>query len=188
MMSAVRVLVLGALERRGVAHGYQILTDLKSWRVETWTSVKPGSIYHALSQLEAQDMIKPSATAPGAKLGPARTEYSLTAEGKQELTALIEAALKSPELEQQSAGIALMEMLPRERVIALLEERLKTFEAVPTFLRTLPIEPIPSEPSKHPELIALWCGYFEAMADSTQKLLAAIKAGNYKFSDEEREP
>jgi DNA-binding PadR family transcriptional regulator len=186
-MSAVRVLVLGALERHGVAHGYQILNDLKSWRVETWTSIKPGSIYHALSQLESQGMIKPSATITGAKLGPARTEYSLTTEGKKELTALIETALKSPDLEQQSAGIALMEMLPRDRVITLLEERLKTFEAVPTFLRTLPTEPIPSEPSKHPELIALWCRYFEAIADSTQKLIAAIKAGNYKFKDEETE-
>lgn len=168
-----------------MAHGYQILTDLQSWRVETWTSVKPGSIYHALSQLESQGMIEPSATAPGAKLGPARTEYSLTVEGKQELSVLIEAALRSPELEQQSAGIALMEMLPRERVLALLEERLKTFEAVPIFLRTLPTEPIPSEPSKHPELIALWCGYFEAMVDSTQKLIAAISAGSYRFRDEE---
>ena len=151
-MSAVRVLVLGALERHRVAHGYQILNDLKSWRVETWTSIKPGSIYHALSQLESQRMIEPSATVTGTKLGPARTEYRLTTEGKKELTALIETALKSPELEQQSAGIALMEMLPRDRVITLLEERLKSFEAVPTFLRTLQPSPSPANRRNIPSL------------------------------------
>jgi len=182
-MSSVKLLVLGAFARRNVAHGYRIYRDLLDWRVDTWTHVKPGSIYHALSQLEAQGMIKPQKQREK-KLGPARTEYVLTMNGHTEFITLLENALKSNDFIELSAGIAFMEMLSREQVLALLKERLVTVSAVPPFLKTLPTEDIPSEPSKHPELMNVWIDYFESAKETTEKLITAIEAGKYLFKNE----
>ena len=57
-MNVVRLLVLGILKERRRAHGYAIRRELLSWRVETWTNVKPGSIYHAIRQLAKEGMLK----------------------------------------------------------------------------------------------------------------------------------
>jgi len=183
-MSAVRLLVLGAIARRGIAHGYGVHQDLTSWRADTWTNVKPGSIYHALEKLAAQGMIEPTNSGDSTKLGPARTEYAITGEGKQEFIRLLEAALKNNDFQMAAAGIAFMELLPRARVIELLEERLDSLHSTVSFLRTLPTQPIPADPSKHPELIGLWVGYFEYAVSSTESLLQALRSGSYLFIDE----
>jgi DNA-binding PadR family transcriptional regulator len=185
-VSAIRLLVLGTIRRRGIAHGYRVYRDLTAWRAETWTSVKPGSIYHAIAQLESQGLIVPTDAGQGAKLGPSRTEYKLTAQGETEFTALLETALKAIDIELLAAGIAFMEMLPRDRVLALLHERLTSLQAIPVFLKTLPTEPIPSVPSRHPELIDLWVGYVESGIRSTQHLIGALEMGKYAFLNERR--
>lgn len=184
-MSAVRLLVLGALVRRKIAHGYRVYQDLTSWRADTWTSVKPGSIYHALEKLETQEMIKAVALKESdVKLGPSRTEFQLTAKGEAEFIRLLESALKSNDFQLLAAGIAFMEFLPRKRVVELLEERLVSLKQVDSFLHTLPTESIPTDPSKHPELIEVWIGYFEYAQTATQKLIQSIEAGNYVFKGE----
>ena len=182
-MSSVKLLVLGAFARRNRAHGYRIYRDLLDWHVDTWTNVKPGSIYHAFSQLEKQRIIK-SKKAVGAKLGPARAEYILTEKGYTEFISLLESALKSNDFIELSAGIAFMEMLSRERVLTLLKERLNAVRAIPPFLKTLPTESIPSEPSKHPELINVWIDYFDSAIITTEKLIKVIEAGKYIFKNE----
>lgn len=53
-MSAIRLLVLGAVRQHGRAHGYQIRNDLEFWGAHEWSNAKPGSIYHALKQLAKQ--------------------------------------------------------------------------------------------------------------------------------------
>jgi DNA-binding PadR family transcriptional regulator len=186
-MSSVRLLVLGTILRRGITHGYGVYQDLTSWRAETWTSVKPGSIYHALEKLESQGMIRAENSGDSVKLGPSRTEYTLTIQGNTEFISLLESALKSNDFQLLAAGIAFMEMLPRQHVIALLEERLISLKEVDIFLNTLPTESIPSDPSKHPELVGMWVGYFEYAIVATQKLIQSLKSGNYIFKKEEPE-
>ncbi|THF83442.1 PadR family transcriptional regulator [Cohnella fermenti] len=185
-MSAARLLVLGALARRGIAHGYGVHQDLVSWRADTWTSVKPGSIYHALEKLASQGLIEPSSSEDSTKLGPARTEYAITEEGRQEFIRLLEAALKNNDFQMVAAGIAFMEFLPRARAARLLEERLDSLRATVSFLRTLPTQPIPADPSKHPELVGLWVGYFDYAVASTESLLQALRSGSYLFIDEQK--
>lgn len=107
---------------------------MTTWRVDTWTNVKPGSIDHALDKLESQGMIETAASGAGAKLGPSRKEYSVTKQGKAEFFRLLEAALVSPDILQFSAGVAFMEWLPRNEVIALLEQRRTVLE--PSHFRT----------------------------------------------------
>ena len=96
----------------------------------------------------------------------------------------METAIRAIDIEISAAGIAFMEMLPRDGVIALLNERLTSLQVIPIFLKTLPIEHIPSEPSKHPELIGLWVGYVESAITSTQNLIKSLENGKYAFLNE----
>ena len=145
----VRLFILGILKRRGSAHGYRMFRDLAEWRVETWTVIRPGSIYHALTQLEKQGLIAQTPQATGQKLGPAKSEYKLTAAGDKEFFHLLELTLQDSNLIELSVGIAFMEYLPRQNVIALLKQRQEAQKQIPTFLHTLPTEEIPSTPAKH---------------------------------------
>lgn len=183
-LSTVRLLVLGAIRRRGITHGYGVHQDLTAWRADTWTNVKPGSIYHAMEKLSAQGLIRGEDSGDSVKRGPARTEYALTPAGEETFRTLLEEALKSNEFEQMAAGIAFMEALPRGRVIALLEERLAAQQASAAFLRTLPIESLPTVPSKHPELVGLWAGYMSHAVSATERLLQSLREGKYAFAGE----
>jgi DNA-binding PadR family transcriptional regulator len=186
-MSAVKLLVLGAIVRRGAAHGYAVHQDLAAWRAETWTSIKRGSIYHALEKLESQGMIQAAETGNEEKLGPARTEYTLTEEGRKQFIALLEEALGSNDFQQLAAGIAFMELLPRDHVVSLLQARLSTLRQTVSFLQTLPTEPVPSDPSKHPELVGMWVGYMEYVTSTTQHLIRSIQSGKYVFQGETKD-
>ncbi|MDR9854975.1 PadR family transcriptional regulator [Paenibacillus sp. VCA1] len=183
-MSTVRLLVLGTILRRGVSHGYGVYNDLTSWRAETWTNVKPGSIYHALEKLEAQGLTRTETSDPQVKLGPSRTEYSVTEQGKTEFETLLRSALQSFEIQTFAVGIAFMDMLPRREVLELLERRASALKESAAFLRTLPTEEAPSEPSKHPELVGIWEQYVENELSGTLKLIGKLESGTYKFAGE----
>lgn len=185
-MSEVRLLVLGAIKRRTHAHGYRISRDLKDWRVDTWTVVRSGSIYHAMSQLEKEKYIATvEIDGDTRKLGPAKAEYTLTAAGEQLFINLLEESLKNINLIELSVGIAFMEYLPRSRVVELLEERAAAQRQVAGFLQTLPTEEQPSTPAKHPELIRIWSESYDHAATSTSKLIEAITSGKYVFNNKE---
>lgn len=183
-MSTVRLLVLGSMLRRGVSHGYGVYNDLTSWRAETWTNVKPGSIYHALEKLEAQGLTRAEASENHVKLGPSRTEYSVTEQGKAEFESLLRSALQSFEIQTFAVGIAFMDMLPRGEVIRLLSDRASALKESASFLRTLPAEEMPSEPSKHPELTGLWENYVSSELSNTLNLITKLEAGKYRFLGE----
>ncbi|WP_410874555.1 hypothetical protein [Nocardia sp. A7] len=57
-MKPVRLLVMGALRRRGRAHGYQIDVDLESWGAHEWSTATSGSVYHALESMSGQGLIE----------------------------------------------------------------------------------------------------------------------------------
>ncbi|HJP80920.1 MAG TPA: PadR family transcriptional regulator [Candidatus Saccharimonadales bacterium] len=181
----IRLLILGILKRRNSAHGYRMYRDLVEWRVETWTVIRPGSIYHALAQMEKQGLIAEVSTTEGEKLGPSKIEYKLTVSGEKEFTRLLEATLKDINLIELSAGIAFMEYLPRQEVLNLLKQRQETQKQIPVFLHTLPTEDIPATPAKHPELIRIWADSYADAAASTEKLIQAIQSGKYIFKNEE---
>lgn len=183
----IRLLILGILKRRSSAHGYRMYRDLVEWRVETWTVIRPGSIYHALAQMEKQGFITEASLAVNKKIGPSKTEYRLSATGEQEFIRLLEIALKDINLIELSVGIAFMEHLPRQRVATLLKQRQKAQEQIPTFLNSLPSEDTPTTPARHPELIRVWADSYSNAAASTQKLFNAIQSGRYSFKNEEKE-
>lgn len=182
-MSVVRLLVLGSVIRNQPAHGYRILSDLKKWRVETWTSVKSGSIYHAITQLEKQQFLVSVESRADKKLGPAKTEYRLTQAGRTEFFALLHDALLSLDIEDFSAGVVFMSFLTRDAALALLQERVTKLREVPTFLDTLPTNPQANDPSQHPELITTWSAHMNDMANATEAMIQRITSGAYTFNE-----
>src|SRR5690606_27723982 len=98
-MSTVRLLVLGVMRRQQPTHGYAVRQELLSWRADTWTNVKPGSIYHALKQLTQEGKLRALGT-EGSSHGPGRTIFELTAAGEDEFRTLMDAALVSIDMEE----------------------------------------------------------------------------------------
>ncbi|MGW1072489.1 PadR family transcriptional regulator [Streptomyces sp. NPDC002537] len=130
-MSAIRLLVLGAVRRHGRAHGYQVRSDLEFWGAHEWSNAKPGSIYHALKTMAKQGLLIAHDTAPSEAGGPPRTEYELTGEGEQEYFRLLREALSSHDqkVDVLTAGVGFLVDLPRAEAIALLKRRVESLRA-----------------------------------------------------------
>jgi len=91
-MSAIRLFILGTLDRGGAMHGHQIRRAAQVDRTELWTDFKAGSIYAALPRMAADGTVTVSHSE---KVGnrPERTVYAITEVGRAELAAVRDAAL-----------------------------------------------------------------------------------------------
>jgi len=158
-MNTTQLLVLGAIALRKQTHGYIVYRELTEWRADTWACIKPGSIYHALTQLEKQQYIESIKNEPGEK-GGARTLYAITGKGDAALKEGIETALESLEMDQYSAGIALRRLIPHEVLLQTQEKRLENLQSIHQFMRTIPKKEGGSPPEE-PGLVDYWTGFFE---------------------------
>ncbi|MCV7431207.1 PadR family transcriptional regulator [Mycolicibacterium bacteremicum] len=180
----VRLLVLGVVRSRGELHGYAIHKELTSWRVDTWTAVKPPSIYHAVKQLAREGFLC-AAQPEGSPRGPSRVSYAVTPAGQREFLSLLQQALVSPDIEELGAGIAFMRCLPRARVAELLRTQLGTTRDIETQLQQMkPQWPDTGEAPHAGHLLDLWSGSFAAHAVWTAGMLDRIAAGEFTFADE----
>ncbi len=105
-MSAIRLFILGTLDRGGPMHGHQIRRVAQVDRTELWTDFKVGSIYAALQRMSADGTV---AVSHSEKVGnrPERTVYAITDAGRSELTALRDAALAWVGLRPEVVDLAL---------------------------------------------------------------------------------
>ncbi len=87
-------------------YGHQIRRDARVDRTELWSEVKPGSLYSALHRLQTERLIEPVRTEQQGKL-PARTVYAITNEGRRELRALREEALREVTMRPDPVDLAL---------------------------------------------------------------------------------
>ena len=175
-------MVLGILHDTDEAHGYTILQKLNSWQAETWTAIKPGSVYHALGQFEKHHLAENLGSKQGG--GPAATGYRITQKGKDELYTLVEKALVSYDQEEFAAGLAWMHILSRSKAVELAGQRLTAYHEICAFMDTLPRDDIPEEPSRHPEIIGSWQAIFTATTKWQEDFMKRIENGAYKFSDD----
>ncbi|MFE3442984.1 PadR family transcriptional regulator [Nocardia sp. NPDC059180] len=183
-MSAVRLLVLGVLRRQQPSHGYAVRQELLSWRADTWTNVKPGSIYHALKQLTQEGKLRALGTEDSSR-GPGRTMFELTESGEEEFGALLDAALISVDMEELGAAIAFMDVLPRAHVIdRLREQRRLSREMRDDLLAMVPEFPGRHEAPHFTDLLELWSGVFENLSGWTSGVLARLEAGEYRMADD----
>lgn len=176
-------MVLGVMHQHKQTHGYQVYHELISWQAESWTKIRPGSIYHALTQLEKQGMLLNHGLKDGQK-GLSKTVYSITKKGESELLRLIEEALLSYDQEAFTAGLAFMSVLSRQKATLLAEERLNNHTATVIFLSKLPRTDVPATPQQHSAIITSWSAVFDATAKWQRQFIRDLKSGLYRFEDD----
>ncbi|MDJ0461651.1 PadR family transcriptional regulator [Streptomyces sp. H27-C3] len=186
-MSAIRLLVLGAVRQHGRAHGYQVRNDLEFWGAHEWSNAKPGSIYHALKQLAKQEMLHAHEIAPSAVGGPPRTEYELTDKGTEEFFALLREALTAydQKMDVLSAGVGFIVDLGRAEVIELLKRRVRGLEEWRSSVTGYYTPDDGPESLGHiGEITHMWVHSAEAGAEWTRGLIERIEGGAYTFAGE----
>ncbi|MEU6165154.1 PadR family transcriptional regulator [Streptomyces tanashiensis] len=186
-MSAIRLLVLGAVKQHGRAHGYQVRNDLEYWGAHEWSHAKPGSIYHALKQMAKQGLLHAHEVAPSAVGGPPRVEYELTESGTQEYFALLREALTTydQKMDVLSAAIGFMVDLPREEAAELLRRRVRALDewraAVTEYYTP---EGGPEQLGHIGEIMHMWVHSADAGKEWTLGLIERIEGGAYVFAGE----
>ncbi|RPK94652.1 MULTISPECIES: PadR family transcriptional regulator [Streptomyces] len=186
-MSAIRLLVLGAVRMHGRAHGYQVRNDLEYWGAHEWSNAKPGSIYHALKQMAKQGLLLAHETAPSTAGGPPRTEYEVTDAGLAEYRTLLRDAIRSYDqnIDVLSAAIGFIVDLPREEAVALLKERIEGMrEWRNSVTEYYTPEEGPESLGHIGEIMNLWVHSADAGAEWTRGLIARIEGGAYVFAGE----
>ena len=105
-MSAIRLFILGTLDRGGPMHGHQIRRAAQVDRTELWTDFKAGSIYAALPRMASDGTV---AVTHSEKVGnrPERTVYEITEAGRGELRAVRDAVFASTGLRPDPVDLAL---------------------------------------------------------------------------------
>ncbi|MFF3621017.1 PadR family transcriptional regulator [Streptomyces sp. NPDC002467] len=186
-MSAIRLLILGAVRQHGRAHGYQVRNDLEFWGAHEWSNAKPGSIYHALKQMAKQGLLVAHEVAPSTVGGPPRVEYEINDKGTEEYFTLLREALSSHEQKTDvlSAGIGFIVDLPRDEAVALLRKRIAGLEqwrsAVTGYYTP---EGGPEQLGHIGEIMNLWVHSADAGAEWTRGLIERIEGGAYTFAGE----
>ncbi|MDF6020276.1 PadR family transcriptional regulator [Streptomyces sp. JH34] len=186
-MSAIRLLVLGAVRQHRRAHGYQVRNDLEYWGAHEWSNAKPGSVYHALKQMAKQGLLLAHEVAPSTAGGPPRTEYEMTDLGEQEFFTLLRASLTSYDqsVDVLSAGIGFIVDLERGEAVALLRERVAAIEG---WRASVTEHYTPSEGPESlghiGEIMNMWVHSADAGAEWTRGLIARLEAGAYTFAGE----
>ncbi|MEK8143812.1 PadR family transcriptional regulator [Streptomyces sp. M10(2022)] len=186
-MSAIRLLVLGAVRQHGRAHGYQVRNDLEYWGAHEWSNAKPGSVYHALKQMAKQGLLIAHEIAPSTAGGPPRTEYEITEQGTAEYHCLLREALTSydQKMDVLSAGIGFIVDLERSEVVGLLRERIAAIEAWRASVTEYYTPEAGPESLGHiGEIMNLWVHTADTGAEWTRGLIARIEAGAYSFAGE----
>ncbi|MEV4036461.1 PadR family transcriptional regulator [Streptomyces umbrinus] len=186
-MSAIRLLVLGAVRQHGRAHGYQVRNDLEYWGAHEWSNAKPGSIYHALKQMAKQGLLLAHEIAPSTAGGPPRTEYEITEAGTGEYLTLLRHYLTAYDQKPDvlTAALGFMVDLEREEVLELLEERVRAIEewrkGVTEYYTP---EEGPEQLGHIGEIMNFWVTSADTGAQWTRGLIERIRGGAYVFSGE----
>jgi DNA-binding PadR family transcriptional regulator len=179
------MLVLGVVKLVGEAHGYVVRRELKSWSADSWANVQPGSIYHALKSLAKDGLLEPVGTAESDE-GPARVTYKITAAGEHELHDLLGHALGDATAgnDEVSAGVAMINLVPRKQAVVLLKNRLAGLEGQLTPTRHgITSMPEMGKPAHVSELFRLWLVHLEGQVRWTRELIERLEAGAYELTD-----
>ncbi|MEV0245228.1 PadR family transcriptional regulator [Nocardia sp. NPDC050712] len=186
-MTAVRLLVLGAVRRRGRAHGYQVRADLESWGAHEWARATSGSVYHALKSLTKDELLRAHDTMPSEAGGPPRTEYELTTAGEQAHQQLLRSALahRDPRLDLLAAAVGFIDDLPRADAIALLRDRARELgEWRASITTNLPPDTDLETWGPVGEVLGLWLDTADSRTAWTQRLIARLEGGAFTMADD----
>jgi DNA-binding PadR family transcriptional regulator len=121
MLTKNDLLVLGLLLDRPM-HGYEINQYVKAEGVTTWFDISTAAIYYSLGKLRRQNLISEARARSG---GAERSVYHVTEQGREQFFAGMEDTLASEEpiRFEYDLGIFLLNKLPQNRALELLEKR-----------------------------------------------------------------
>jgi DNA-binding PadR family transcriptional regulator len=186
-LKPVRLLVLGALRRRGRAHGYQVRADLEAWGAHEWSTATSGSVYHALKSMAGQGLLKAHETVPSEAGGPPRIEYQLTGKGDEEYFALLRQALSDsqPSLDVLGAAVGLIEDLSRDQALQMLRQRARAMDQ----WRESIITHVPQGTDLDSwgpvgEVLTLWLTTADYGATWTHRLIRRLEEGAFTMADD----
>jgi DNA-binding PadR family transcriptional regulator len=95
-VNLTRLMALGTLARYGPQHGHQIRRLAEVTNVGEWGGVSVGALYRELRTMEREGLVELVRTEQVGRR-PARTVYQITADGRLELVALREQAIRLAE-------------------------------------------------------------------------------------------
>jgi DNA-binding PadR family transcriptional regulator len=123
-MNSTRLFILGSLARGGAMYGHQIRRAAQVDRTELWTDIKQGSLYSALHRMAAEGVIEVVRTEHQGSM-PARTVYTITPAGREELQVLRDQALRQTRLRPDPVDLALQNTqdMSEEELRVVLENR-----------------------------------------------------------------
>ncbi len=121
-MSKNEIAILGLLAESPM-HGYQIHQEITRREMEYWAKIKLASIYTTLTRLEEGGLIRSEKEKVGNT--PERTVYSITEQGRSQLSEMVEHFLREEDRPEWpfGLGVAFIQGAPRERVLAALQHR-----------------------------------------------------------------
>ncbi len=123
-MSAARLLILGVLQLKSPAHGYEIRRELELWRAEQWAHIAYGSIYFALNKMAEEGLVETVGTDQVGNR-PARRLYAITDAGEQEFQRLLRDYWwdRKPFIDPFQVALTFMNKMPREELLRALRFR-----------------------------------------------------------------
>lgn len=143
-MSA-RLLVLGMLLQSPL-HGYEIRKMVEQNGMDAWSGVLPGSIYHALHQMEREGLVALEGTEQAGNR--MRAIYAISDQGRDEFANLLRKAwrdLPNALPANLYMGLAFLEKLPRVEVMEALAQQMAALDAERTrWIESKPLKgPLP---------------------------------------------
>jgi DNA-binding PadR family transcriptional regulator len=146
-LSAARLLILGVLQFKSPAHGYEIRRELESWHAEQWAHIAYGSIYFALNKMADEGLVEAVSTDQVGKR-PARTRYTITDVGKEEFDRLLRDYWwdRKPFIDPFQVALTFMNRMPRDELLRALTFRRDHLRA---FLNAFGPPLIPHETPRH---------------------------------------
>jgi DNA-binding PadR family transcriptional regulator len=127
-VTPLAIAVLALLEERPM-HPYEMFQTLIARREDKLVKVRPGSLYHTVSRLADQELVRAEGV-DRAGNRPERTTYRITGRGRDALRNRIAEIVRRPVPEYPIFPVALGELhnLPKPEVLALLRERIGILE------------------------------------------------------------
>ncbi|WP_280293923.1 PadR family transcriptional regulator [Nocardia abscessus] len=128
-VTPLAIAVLALLEERPM-HPYEMFQTLIARREDKLVKVRPGSLYHTVSRLADQELVRAEGV-DRAGNRPERTTYRITGRGRDALRNWIAEIVRQPVPEYPIFPVALGEMhnLPKPEALALLRERIGVLKA-----------------------------------------------------------
>ncbi|MCA1669537.1 MAG: PadR family transcriptional regulator [Thermomicrobia bacterium] len=149
-MSAARLLILGVLQFKSPAHGYEIRRELESWHAEQWAHIAYGSIYFALNKMAEEGLVEAVSTDQVGKR-PARTRYTLTEDGKGEFQRLLRDYWwdRKPLIDPFQVALSFMNSMPHDELLLALRYRADRIRAFLTAFQSRTMHAFSPDTPRH---------------------------------------